>query len=279
MVIVIVAFLLAAAVVLDRAYRRELAHADELVAQLAQAPLAEDAEPVAFESVEELPEPVRAYFQKSLTPGQMRICRATLQQAGELRVDTGSDDWMRFSATEIVVPGRGFAWNAQIALPFRAHLQVLDSFIAGIGSGRVNVLGTIPVVQDRDNPQLNSGALHRYLAETVWFPTALLPQAGVRWTPIDETRALASLIMDGVTVSLEFRFNERNEIESVYSPARWGTFDGGYQQRPWEGRFRDYREIQGMRIPQQGEVGWYTDDKLEFVWRGKIEDASFTLCQ
>jgi hypothetical protein len=55
----------------------------------------------------------------------------------------------------------------------------------------------------------------RYLAEAVWLPTALLPVNGVRWSPIDENRALATLQGDDdVSVSLEFRF-ENNDVVGV----------------------------------------------------------------
>lgn len=274
----ITALLVLVVVALAALHWRERGQADELVRHLLREPLPAQDRPVSLDSMGDLPMPVLGYFRQALTDRQAPICTATLQQAGELRTDTVSDNWMAFSATEIVVPGRGFAWYAHIALPYGAHLRVLDSFDSGTGSGRVSVMTTMSIGEDRDNPQLNSGALHRYLAEAVWFPTALLPQSGVRWSPIDESHALATLTVDDVTVSLEFRFDERHEIESVYSPERWGTFGEGYEQRPWKGHFRDYQEVQGMRIPRHGEVGWYTDEELQIVWRGTIEDASFAMC-
>ncbi|WP_425532220.1 DUF6920 family protein [Aromatoleum anaerobium] len=48
----------------------------------------------------------------------------------------------------------------------------------GVGSGQAQLLSAVTVASDRDKPELNSGSLHRYLAEAVWYPTALLPSAG-----------------------------------------------------------------------------------------------------
>jgi hypothetical protein len=59
------------------------------------------------------------------------------------------------------------------------------------------------------------------------------------------TKALATLTNDRVSVSLEFRFGASGEVTGIYTPARWGTFAGGYKQVPWEGHFRDYRERDG----------------------------------
>jgi hypothetical protein len=117
---------------------------------------------------------------------------------------------------------------------------------------------------------MNSGSLHRYLAESVWYPTALLPRSTLRWTGIDATRALATLMHRDVSVSLEFRFADTGEVTGIYTPARWGTFAGAYRQVPWEGHFRDYRERDGIFVPTEGEVGWYVDNEWQAVWKGGI---------
>ena len=52
----------------------------------------------------------------------------------------------------------------------------------------------------------------------------LLPSAALRWSAIDENTALATVTDNGVTVSLEFRFDDAGEVAGIYTPARWGTF-------------------------------------------------------
>lgn len=94
---------------------------------------------------------------------------------------------------------------------------------------------------------------------------------------MDDRTALATLSDAGTTVSLEYRFNEAGEAIGIYSPGRFGRFDGGYRQVPWEGRFRDYRERAGMRVPFYGEVGWHVDGSLRIVWKGALEDVHYEL--
>jgi hypothetical protein len=84
------------------------------------------------------------------------------------------------------------------------------------------------------------------------------------------TRALATLTNDRVSVSLEFRFADSGEVTGIYTPARWGTFPGGYRQVPWEGHFRGYRERDGVLVPTRGEVGWYIDNEWHAVWKGTV---------
>jgi hypothetical protein len=160
-------------------------------------------------------------------------------------------------------------------MPLATHVRVLDNYIAGRGSGHVSLLSAFPVAAEAGTPELNAGALHRYLAEAVWYPTALLPQSGVEWSPIDNETAIAKLTNSGTSVSLEFRFNEAGEVAEIYTPRRFGRFDGEYRQLPWEGHFRDYQIRAGMRIPLYGEVGWYDGRMLQLVWKGNITETQY----
>jgi hypothetical protein len=117
---------------------------------------------------------------------------------------------------------------------------------------------------------MNSGSLHRYLAEAVWYPTALLPSRTLKWTAIDATASLATLAYRDVSVSLEFRFAPTGEVTGIYTPARWGMFSGRYSQVPWEGHFRDYRDRDGVVVPTEGDVGRYVDDEWRAVWKGTV---------
>ena len=224
----------------------------------------------------DLPAPVARYFRYALTDGQPLIASATMSQNGVLRTAISSSEWTKFTAKQFVAPAApGFVWNARVAVRPGFHVSVVDSYNSGVGAGRVSLLGALTVVQAENIAELSSGALHRYLAEAVWYPTALLPQAGVQWTALNDNAAIASLTDSGVTVSLEFRFNDTGEVTGIYTDGRFGQFDGGYRQTPWQGEFRNYQLVDGMRVPRYGEVGWIIDGKLELVWKGEIEDIRY----
>jgi hypothetical protein len=223
-----------------------------------------------------LPAPVDRYFRHVLAEQGRPIHRVQMAQAGALRTDLRGERWLRFEAQQIVQPAqRSFCWDAVVCVMPLLRLRVRDAYREGIGSGQVRLWSAITLASARDTPELNAAALHRYLAEAVWYPTALLPAAGVQWSSIDEHRALATLSDGGNTVSLEFRFNEANEVSAVYAPGRWRRVGGSYVQTPWQGHFRDYRLCQGVLVPGAGEVGWYTDGKLQIVWKGQIGSLAF----
>jgi hypothetical protein len=218
----------------------------------------------------DLPPPVARYLRLAIR-SRKEIQQVRISQTGTLRTDATVERWMRFEAEHLVVPAAtGFLWNARVHVAPLLHVRVRDALVDGTGSGHVSLLSAFTVSAAAGGLEMNSGSLHRYLAEAVWYPTALLPSSQLRWTPVDATRALAMLTNDRVSVSLEFRFADSGEITGIYTPARWGAFPGGYRQVPWDGHFRDYRERDGVLVPTQGEVGWYIGDKWRAVWKGTV---------
>lgn len=218
----------------------------------------------------DLPSPVARYLRLAL-PHWKESQEVRIAQTGTLRTDPFAERWMAFEAEHLVVPpATGFLWNARVQVAPLIHVRVRDALIDGIGSGQVSLMSAFTISVATGGLEMNSGSLHRYLAEAVWYPSALLPSPQLQWTVLDATKALATLTNAGVSVSLEFRFADSGEVTGVYTPARWGRFAGGYKQVPWEGHFREYRERRGIIVPTFGEVGWYIDNEWRAVWRGVV---------
>ncbi len=225
-------------------------------------------------SIDSLPPPVARYLNHALSTEKRRLVVARYRQVGTLRTDTRSERWMNFTASQVISPSLSeFVWDARVSVIPLLHLRVIDSFVGGCGAGQVALLSAVPIGSAGGTMEMNSGSLHRFLAEAVWYPTALLPSSVLSWEPVDDARALATLTHSAISVSLEFRFNQRDEVESIYTPGRWGSFDGGYKQVAWEGKFRDYAKRDGLLVPTRGEVGWYTDGDWGSVWRGSVVSA------
>lgn len=225
-----------------------------------------------IDNTDTLPPPVARYLRWCLDQRRpLRLLR--IAQQGTLRTDAASERWMPFTAEQLVAPiAAGFLWDAHVKLGPLVHVRVRDAFMDGRGSGHASLLSAIPLTSAAATPEMNAGSLHRFLAEAVWYPTALLPSPHLRWSPLDANRAEAELTVHGVSVSLEFRFAESGEVTGIYTPARWGTFAGGYAQRGWEGHFRNYRTVAGVRVPTEAAVGWYNSNGWQPVWRGKITE-------
>lgn len=223
-----------------------------------------------------LPLPVRRFFDMVLAPGLPAIRWVHLSQRGEFRTQMSEEGWRDFKADQYAtgtVPG--FVWDARISMAPLMTVRVRDAYIGGEGSMRGRLISAIPVVDEHSGAELNTAALQRYLAESVWFPTSLLPSERLRWESVDDQTARATLSDRGVTASVEFRFNEAGEIVSVYTPQRFREIRGSYVPTPWEGRFWNYQVRHGFRIPLEGEVAWLLPEGRFAYWRGHITDVEY----
>jgi hypothetical protein len=232
-------------------------------------------EPEAFsrEQLADLPAPVIRYFEFALAPGRPLIRTARIEHSGEFR--SGLDaPWAPFTSVQhFSSDPPGFVWDAAIRMgpmPPILTVRVRDGYFQGTGSMQARIASLIPVVNAQGGKELAAGALQRYLAESVWFPTALLPRKGLTWEPIDDSSARATLTDSGVSVSLEFRFGEEGEIVGIYTPARFRDVNGTPVPTPWEGSFRSYGRVGGMMVPREGEVAWILPEGRLSYWRGQI---------
>jgi hypothetical protein len=227
-----------------------------------------------------LPAPVARYLRHVLPEDQRLIRRLYQRQRGELRAGAGSKRWLPFQAEQVTNPmSVSYVWDARVQILPLVHLSVRDAYAGGRASSHVKLLSRVPVGADSGRSELNSGALHRYLAEAAWYPTALLPTDALRWTAMDDLRAQATLGDAGQSVALEFRFNAADEISGVYTPGRWEKFSGGYRQTPWEGHFSGYQRKANMLVPSEGEVGWYHAGSWQKIWSGSVFESSYELVQ
>lgn len=227
--------------------------------------------------LEGLPLPVQRYLRTVLGEHPPIVRAATIQQAGDFLVKPEPNGWRPFTATHYAVTQPpGFVWDARIRMVPGVAVRVRDVLFAGPGSMHASIAGLRRVAYAANTPDMASGALHRYLAEAVWFPTALLPSAGVRWTAVDDFTARAALSVGTTTVSLDFHFGKDGLVERVYTPTRARAVDGRSEPTPWQGHFSQYEERGGLRVPTAGAVEWVLPEGPQPYWRGRLTKVQFT---
>lgn len=216
-----------------------------------------------------LPDPVVRYLQTVLEDGQPLVETVHIEQRGEFRLGGTDGEWQPFTASQVCsrdLPG--FVWDARIRVAPLIHARVLDCSVHGSGLLRARLLSAIPVASAGPSPEMDEGELLRYLAEAVWFPTALLPEDRLDWEALDESSARATLTVEDVTASLVFHFDEDGLVERV-TGERFRQEDEDVA--PWVGYFSDYEERNGRLIPTKGEVAWDLPEGESSYWRGTIE--------
>ncbi len=223
--------------------------------------------------VEDLPAPVARYFRHTLKDGQPFVTSAVVTQQAEFFVN---DNWRRLRATQhfnSVPPG--FVWDARITMAPLMPADVRDAYLAGRGSMQATMFGVYSLVDQSGMAELNSGALQRYLGEAVWFPTVLLPGHAVAWSAIDDRSALATLVDGETTVSLTFRFDDRDRLVETAGD-RYAEQDGAYVLKPWRVACSDHAAMQDIEIPRYCEVMWMGAQGPEPYWRGRVTSIVYS---
>lgn len=218
-----------------------------------------------------LPAPVQRYLRIVLTPGQPMISAASLRQTGRIALSLDNARWLPFVADQRVVARRpGFDWDARIRMFPGATMHVHDAYVAGEGILAVSMWGSLPLAAARGTPEAARGELIRFLAESAWYPTALLPSQGVRWQAVDATSATATLRDGDTEVTLLFTFDSAGLIESARAEARGAKIGKTIVEMPWEGRWARYLTHGGMLVPTEGEAAWFTPQGRKAYWRGSV---------
>ncbi|MCU9849030.1 hypothetical protein OEZ60_13565 [Defluviimonas sp. WL0024] len=197
---------------------------------------------------------------------------ASFNQTAELRLKPGGR-FHRIEAWQVVSLGRaGFVWDARQPLGPLTRLRVLDAFVGGEGLLEARLLGTIPVAR-ASGAEIDLGEAYRYLAELPWMPDAILGNPDLTWRVTGpDTAEVRMTTRDGIA-RVTFGFDAQGDIVAMEArdrPAR--DPDGTTRRYDWRGRFSDYREIGGRRLPGFGEVGYVYPSGYEAYFRGRISD-------
>lgn len=220
----------------------------------------------------ELPAPVARYFTLALPGGLTRIQAARITWAGEFQMRPGGG-WRPFEAQQhFTTSPPGFVWDARIQMMPLVPVRVRDRYVSGEGTMLGKAGGLVTVVDEGGTPEMAASALVRWLGESVWFPTALLPSAtpgeGVRWDPVDDSIARATITDGRTTVSAEFHFAPTGEITRM-TAMRYRDVNGTAVLMPFEGAYRDFDRRNGVLIPMAAEVAWLLPERRFPYWRGR----------
>ncbi len=247
----------------------------KMVGELNQAVASPPANPLPVQELENLPLPVQRYFRKVLPSAPGRIRRVELYQNAIFRLDERRTKGFPLQARQFyTTEPPGFLWDARIRMAPLITVRVLDAYLNGKGVLQAHLMNTLKVAEAFASRELDSGELLRWLAEAVWFPTALLPSTRLHWQAVDERSARAILTDGPNEVSLVFHFKISGEIVRA-TGQRYRMVDGAYLPTLWSARYWDYQRREGMLIPLQGEVAWDLPEGQFVYWKGKIERIAY----
>lgn len=205
-------------------------------------------EVVTEDALAGLPEPVGRWLRWSGVVGKKRPATVRLRQSGELRL--GNSGWFPFVAEEyFTIDPPAFIWAARMTMVPGVTVIGRDRLVDGEGSIEMRLLGLVPVARDT-GPEMDRGALLRYLNEIMWFPAAGLSPS-ISWEAVDSESARATITHAGVSASATFRFDRDGRLTDMVAD-RYDREAG--RVLPWSTPISDYGEFGGVRVPVAGEA-------------------------
>ena len=230
-------------------------------------------EQFSLSMIADQPEPVQRYFLHAIAPGTAIAASVQLTMEGTIRL-APTQDWLPFQAQE-QLSTEGFIWTASAGQGMM-QMQGADYYAHRSGRMCFSLWGLIPVV-NAQNPDVMRSAIGRWIGESFWLPSALLPQRGVIWREIDANTIQATVKVDQETITLTYGIDDRGRLLRS-SFLRWGdqTEDKRYAEIPFGGEYAAEQTFGGYTIPSQMGAGWWigTDRYFEF-FRTTIKQAVF----
>lgn len=223
-------------------------------------------------------EPVQRYFKYALKDGQEHIKFVRLKQVGKFRMKE-NQSWMPIKAEQyFTTEDPSFIWRVKFTMAPFIWIEGRDMYYQGKGSMLIKVLSTVTVA-DAAGSEMDISSLIRFLSEAPKFPTALLPSDYIEWKEIDSNSAQVVIKHNGYTALEIFTFNEKGEIIKFVTNDRYMEVDGKYFKEQWGGYYRNYQEINGIKIPTEAEVEWNLYDRdLQYV-KLKITDIQYNITE
>ncbi len=169
--------------------------------------------------IQDLPEPVQRYFRHAIAPGTPLARAIELKMHGQFRIQADAP-WMAMQAQQIVAPWQGLVWQASVK---NGLIRFSGADICDVlrQSGRIQfaLWGLIPVAQASSADTLRS-ALGRLALESVWLPTALLPQFGVQWQAVDDLTIQASWMLLNEPTTITLQIDDQGRVQQAHM-LRW----------------------------------------------------------
>jgi len=224
---------------------------------------------IVEEELESLPLPVKKWLENVGVVGKEKIAKVTFSQRGKMKLNPDQKDWFEPEAKQYIrVDEPGYLWKVNLPMLPIINTKGRDLFYKGEGSMEIRIGSLIPVVNVSNNKKINESALHRFLLELPWYPTAALEEY-ITWEAINENSAKASLTYEGMAVDATFYFTEDDNLKRIES-LRYKDSDEDAERIPCIGEIQGHKNIEGLKIPHLIDVTWIMDGK-RFTWY-KIEN-------
>lgn len=214
-------------------------------------------------SIADLPPPVQRCLRLSGAVGTPVPKSVVARLDGRLR-SSPTGRWLRFKSLETYEVSRpGFIWDAAVKVGPVTVGRAVDSLVSRRGSMQVTLLGFLKLI-DVTGPEMDQGALLRWLNETMWFPAVWATRV-ISWEAIDDSSAIGSVTAGQVRVSGEFRFDREGRFVD-FNADRHRSVGKEFVLTPWSTPVHNHAQLAGVVVPTAGSGVWHPEDGEAFEY-------------
>jgi hypothetical protein len=221
-----------------------------------------------------LPAPVQKWLKHIGLVGKEQIMTACIIQKGEMKLNPDQKEWSKAQVVQYITTSPpGFLWKVKMNMMPIVTVVGRDMFSDGQAAMTIKIASLFPAVNVKNNKKVNQSTLQRYLMELPWYPSAAL-NPYIAWEEIDEHSAKATMTYKDVTGSATFYFDDSGKFTKV-SAMRYKDHDESAEPVECVGEAKEYKIIDGIKIPSKMSITWMLDDG-PFTWyRLEIIDARY----
>jgi hypothetical protein len=213
----------------------------------------------------DLPDPVQRYFTHVFSDQQAYISYVRLKHDGLFKTGINKK-WTPIRGEQYFTTQKpGYIWKGETSL-FTAR----DFYIDRKGRLIVTLFSLLNVI-DGQGKEFDEGEFQRWLSESVWFPTNLLPSEHLKWTKIDKNKAKLSFQYNELSIEFVVTINDSGEIEQMETK----RFMQKGNKEIWIVKFADYRKLNGIFIPTRNEAYWRIEGKDYCYARFNLLDIEY----
>ncbi|MCK5344750.1 MAG: hypothetical protein KAR20_15155, partial [Candidatus Heimdallarchaeota archaeon] len=231
--------------------------ANEISTILIQADTTKISE-IGKEQLNDLPYPVANWLNLSGIIGKEKIHTVWLSQNIRMKMKPGQKEWNEAVAEQYFsVENPAFIWKVQMNMAPLIKITGRDKFVDGKGEMLIKLFSSLNIANEKGE-KMDEGALQRFLAEIVWFPSAALSQY-ITWEAIDSLSAKAIMNYKGTTGSGTLYFNELGDFVK-FSTIRYKDNEADAQRYEWLVTVKEHSMMSGIKIPTKIEVTWMLEN-------------------
>jgi len=225
-----------------------------------------------------LPEPVRKYLSYVGAMGKEKVHNARIVFDGEMKLGQ-EKDWMQVQTQQYnfyANPARLFYIKGNM---FGIPLVGLDSYFEGRGNMLIK-LASLITVADQKGKEMDLGEMVTLFNDMCLLTPAALIDPRIDWETIDPLTVRGTFKNGNYQVSGILYFNEEGALVNFVTEDRYYAPIGAEPQKvKWSTPVKDYREVNGIKIPGYGEAIWHFPDGDFCYAKFKIKEVEYNCKQ